>query len=110
MTIINRLEDYTLEKLAVVTVAGRLELHAWYDGVECLLEAKPSWLAAGLVACVPLDAEIGLDWPMQVAVEIDGVNQIADSATADARAVEALRIFNAALAAGTAREGMNLKN
>lgn len=110
MTTIKPLEDYTLEKLAVVrTAAGDLELHGWYAGVECRLDAKPSVLAAGVVGCDPLDVALALDWPMQAEVELGGIRQILDSATADERAVAALRVFQDALAAGTAREGMALE-
>lgn len=108
-TIKTQLEDYTLERVAVVEVAGRPELHGWYDGVECLLDGKPFMIAAGFVACDPLDPELALDWPMRVEVDLGGLRQCIDNATADPRAVASVRRFQEALAAGTAREGMNLE-
>lgn len=107
--VLERQEDYALGQLAVVHAAGRLELHGWFDGVECLLDAKPSMMDAGLVACIPLDCELGLDWPMQVWVEIDGHRQVMSGVTADPRAASAIRVFTTTLAEGTAHEGMPIE-
>jgi hypothetical protein len=104
----DHLEDYVLAKLAVVTVAGRLELHGWYDGIECLLDAKPSLLAAGVVACIPLDPVLALDWPMQAITTIGGDRVLLDSVTADPRTIAAFKRFQAAVIGGTAKAGMRI--
>ncbi len=110
ITILERLEDYPLERLAVVRGEDGLELRAWFGGEECRLEAKPSWLAAGLVACNPLDDSLALDWPMTVLVEADGsAPQLVGNATAEPRAVAALRRLTQAMEDGTARPGMELE-
>lgn len=105
--VLERLEDYALERLAVVSGEDGLELHGWFDGTECRLEAKPSWLAGGLLACHPLDETLALDWPMTVRVEVDGSRpQLIDNVTAEPRAVAAFRAFKEAIANGTASAGM----
>jgi len=109
MKILERLEDYTLDRLAVVRGEDGLELHGWFGGTECLLDAKPSALAAGLVGCIPLDPELALEWPMQVRVEADGVEQLCDCATADPRAAAALRRLRQAMEDGHARAGMEIE-
>src|SRR5690606_19709055 len=38
MKILERLEDYTLDRLAVVRGEDGLELHGWFGGTECLLD------------------------------------------------------------------------
>lgn len=110
MKILERLEDYALERLAVVRGEDGLELRGWFGGTECRLEAKPSWLAAGLVACHPLDDTLALDWPMTVRIEIDdSAPQLVDNVTAEPRAAAALRRLAKAMEDGVARAGMDIE-
>lgn len=88
----NRLEDFSLGKLEMVNGPDGPELHGWFGGVECRLEAKPSWLRSGFAACNPVDDSLGLDWPMAVRVEdhATGAVVLIDNATADPRVINAL--------------------
>lgn len=109
--ILERLEDYTLDQLSVVREASgaSLELHGWFGGIECLLTAKPALLASGLAACIPLDVDLAMEWPMAMRVEIDGEAQILPNLTAEPRAVAALRRLQKAIDDGTARSGMDIE-
>lgn len=90
--VVERWEDYTLERLAVVDGPDGPELHGWFDGVECRLEAKSSWLRSGFAACHPINEDLGLDWPMSVDVlhNATGIRERVDNATADPAVIEAL--------------------
>ena len=78
--------------------------------MECRLEAKPSWLAAGLVACHPHDADLALDWPMACRVVADdSAAQIVNNTTAEPRAAAALRRLQKAMEDGVARAGMDIE-
>lgn len=107
--LVERLEDYALDRLEVISVNGVLELHGWFGGTECEIVAKPSLDAAGVVCCLPFDDAVGFDWPMQVRIRVDGVDMVLDNATADPRAVAAFRVFSAACAAGRAVAAMPLE-
>ena len=109
--LLERLEDYALERLAVVPGEdGRRELHGWFEGVECALESKPLLLTAGLVSCTPLDTALSWHWPMHARVrDDDGRERLLSCMTADPRALAAMHRWLAAEAAGTAWPGLPLE-
>ncbi len=65
-------DNFQVERTFATQRDGESELHAIISGVECLVDAKPSHLAAGLVFCQPIDPRLAEDWPVYTDVLVNG--------------------------------------
>jgi hypothetical protein len=89
--------------------AGQLVPRCFFSGIPCQLGTKETTVAAGFVACWPLEARLQENWPMSVKYRQDtGVESTLENCTGNPRAVAAVRRFLTLLESGEPAVGTAL--
>lgn len=91
-------DTFQVERTFATERDGQPELHAIVSGTECLVDAKPSHLRAGLVYCQPIDPVLAENWPVYTDVLLNGHQERWWNLTNDAKLVAACEEFQRALA------------